>query len=90
MGWRVTSWGLFLLAQQFRFCNPMSPIVTETWLAGEGLSKVAGRTPMESGWGKCAFYAGLRGLQARLDDDVVCWNRLGNAELVPEGREDGG
>ena len=32
--------------------------------------------------------AGLWGLKAHLDDDEVCWNRAGNAELVPEGWED--
>ena len=30
---------------------------------------------------------GLVGLRAHLDDDEVCWNRIGNAELVPEGCE---
>lgn len=40
---------------------------------------------MESGRGKCAFYAGLPGLQAHLDNDEVCWNRIGDAELVPAG-----
>ena len=45
---------------------------------------------MESGWGKCALCAGLRGLQTHLDDDEVCWNRIGNAVLVPDGWEDDG
>ena len=36
----------------------------------------------------CAFCAGLRGLQAHMDDDEVCWSRIGNAELVPDGGED--
>ena len=30
---------------------------------------------------------GLVGLRAHLDDDEVCWNRIGNTELVPEGCE---
>ena len=37
-----------------------------------------GRTPIPSGCGKCALYAGLWGLHAHLDDDVVCWNRIVN------------
>ena len=47
------------------------------WLAEEDPSKEAVRR----------F---LRGLQAHLDDDEVCWVRIGNAELVPAGWEDDG
>lgn len=35
-------------------------------------------------------FQGLQGLQAYSDDDEVCWNRIGGAEHVPEGWEDGG
>ena len=45
---------------------------------------------MKTGWGRRAFYAGLRGLQAHLDDDEVRWTVIGNAELVPESWEDDG
>jgi len=45
---------------------------------------------MESGRGKCAFFAGLGGLQAHLDDDVACWNQIGKAELVTNGWRDDG
>ena len=36
------------------------------------LTGLADRTPIESRWGKCAFRAGLRGLQAPSDDDEMC------------------
>ena len=48
------------------------------------------KVPVPSGrlggdsWGKCTFCAGLRGLQADLDEDDVCWNRIGDAELALE------
>ncbi len=41
-------------------------------------------------WGKCAFSASMRGLQAHMDDDEVRWNRIVNAELVPDDLEDDG
>lgn len=45
----------------------------------------------ERNFSECGALRGrLRGPQAHLDEDEVCWDRIGNADSLPEGSEDGG